>query len=890
MDLYTIDAETFYSKEFSLSRLTTEEYVRDPRFELIGLSIKKNDKKTKWLSGDILEVYAALQTIDWSGAAILAHNTMFDGAILAWRLGIKPKLWLDTLSMSRAIHGPDASHGLAALAKRYNLPPKGDEVLRAIGMQRADFTPRQLASYGGYCKHDTDLCYQLFNIFVGQVPKKELQLIDMTLRMFTEPQLQLNKAKLEAHLAETIRAKQALLDRVGTDKKQLMSGDKFAALLQEVGVDPPRKVSPTTGKEVWAFAKTDEDFKALLEHDNTDVQALVAARLGNKSTLEETRTTRFLGIESRGLLPCPIRYYAAHTGRWGGDDKINLQNLPSRGPNAKRIKEAIEAPPGYVIVEADSSQIEARVLAWFAEQRDMLETFRNKEDPYKKMAALIYGVREDEVTKDQRQVGKGVVLGCGFGMGPDKFQVTMKGVYGIFLELEECRRIIRIYRAANPRIVQLWKDAGHMLTYLTRETAYHFGKPGVLEVEPARLGIRLPSGLYIQYPDLQAHQTTKGWQFDYAGRGTSRKKVYGALVVENCLAGDTEVLTPRGWVPIVDIQKEDSVWDGAEWVSHSGLIYQGIKDTTVINGVRMTPDHNILTERGWRCASSCEGLHRAGFWMPDGSEVSGDKWTTLALGLPMQVWDEGGEGSRQGGKERPPRAHLLMRMRAWCEERVTRNVQSSCVLGVAVNEGPVQVALPPSVAQLWRAGHSGLRRVGKVLRGFLGGHGPYIPPGTDAGPHGQRRPLQPRELPVGYAIRASRKQEDFPPGGSKNSSGTDGYFQIDTELPMEPRAVYDLLNAGPNSRFVVRGSPGPFIVHNCVQALARIIVAEQMLRIKKKHRIALTVHDSALIVVPKAEEEEAKAYVETCMRWVPAWATGLPVDCEVGSAQNYGDT
>jgi DNA polymerase len=609
MDLYTIDAETFYSKEFSLSRLTTEEYVRDPRFELIGLSIKKNDKKTKWLSGDILEIYAALHTIDWSNAAILAHNTLFDGAILAWRLGIKPKLWLDTLSMSRAIHGPDAPHSLAALAKRYKLPPKGDEVLRAMGMQRADFTPAQLAAYGDYCKHDTDLCYQLFNIFVGHVPKKELQLIDMTLRMFTEPQLQLNKPKLEAHLIETVRAKQALLYRVGADKKDLMSNDKFAGLLQDMGVDPPRKVSATTGKEAWAFAKTDEEFKALLEHDDPDVQALVAARLGNKSTLEETRTARFIGIADRGMFPVPLRYYGAHTGRWSGQDSVNLQNLPSRGPNAKKIKSTIEAPPGYVIIEADSSQIEARVLAWLAEQADMLQTFRDKEDPYKKMAVPIYGVLEADVTKDQRQVGKGVVLGCGFGMGPDKFQGTMKGTYDIPLELDECQRIVKIYRAANPRIVKLWKDAGHMLTYMTRETAYHFGKPGVLGVEPDRFGIRLPSGLYVQYPDLQGHQTERGWQFDYAGRGTSRKKVYGALVIENV-----------------------------------------------------------------------------------------------------------------------------------------------------------------------------------------------------------------------------------------------------------------------------------------TQALARIIVAEQMLQIKKEYPIALTVHDSALIVVPKAEEETAKAYVEDCMRWLPKWAKGLPVDCEAGSAQNYGDT
>ena len=274
--------------------------------------------------------------------------------------------------MSRAVHGPDVPHSLAALAKRYGLPDKGDEVVRAIGKRRADFSAAEMAAYAAYCRHDTDLCYQIFNRLLagvrGGFPKSELQLIDMTLRMFTEPCLQLNTRALEAHLVATVEAKQQLLGRVGLDKKELMSNDKFAAQLQALGVDPPRKVSPTTGKEAWAFAKTDEEFKALQEHEDADVQALVAARLGNKTTLEETRTQRFIDISGRGLLPIPLRYYAAHTGRWGGSDKINLQNLPSRGPNAKKIKQAIEAPPGKVLVESDSSQIEARVPSWRADK------------------------------------------------------------------------------------------------------------------------------------------------------------------------------------------------------------------------------------------------------------------------------------------------------------------------------------------------------------------------------------------------------------------------------------------------------------------------------------------------------------------------------------------
>lgn len=536
MDLYTIDVETFYDRDYSLSKITTEEYVRDERFELIGLSIKKNDKKAKWLSGDIVTLYAALHTIDWSKAAVLCHNTMFDGAVLGWRLGIKPAIWFDTLSMGRAIHGPEARLSLAMLAKRYGLPDKGDEVVRAMGKRLADFSPDELAAYADYCKHDTNLCYQIFHKMLEEVPggfpKKELQLIDMTLRMFTEPRLQLNTAKLEAHLVDTVNAKVKLLTDAGvTDKKDLMSNDKFAALLSGLGVDPPRKVSPTTGKEAWAFAKTDEEFKELQEHEDPNVQALVAARLGNKTTLEETRTQRFIEIAGRGLLPIPLRYYAAHTGRWGGSDKINLQNLPSRGANAKKIKSAIEAVAGHLLIEADSSQIEARVLAWLAEQEDVVQAFRDKEDVYKKMASVIYGVPEDQVTKAQRQVGKGVVLGCGYGMGPDKFQGTMK-TQGVELALNECRRIVGVYRESNHRITKLWKDAGNSLTYMTRDTAYHFGKHGVLHVEPAVQGIRLPSGLLVQYPGLTPHQTDRGYEFTYETR-KGPNRIYGGKIIEN---------------------------------------------------------------------------------------------------------------------------------------------------------------------------------------------------------------------------------------------------------------------------------------------------------------------------------------------------------------------
>ncbi len=253
---------------------------------------------------------------DWENSAVLAHNTLFDGSILSWLLGIHPKLWLDTLCMARALHGTEVGGSLKYLADMYEIGEKGNEVGNAIGKRRRDFAEDELERYGDYCIQDVELTYQLFEIFLKVFPKKELKVIDMTLRMFIDPVLELNVSKLEDHLDTLQEQKDKLLEECGIEKEELMSNPKFAKALESLGVVPPMKTSLRTGKQAFAFAKSDEAFKALQEHEDTRVQALVAARIGLKSTLEETRTERFIGIGIRGTMPVPIRYYAAHTGRW----------------------------------------------------------------------------------------------------------------------------------------------------------------------------------------------------------------------------------------------------------------------------------------------------------------------------------------------------------------------------------------------------------------------------------------------------------------------------------------------------------------------------------------------------------------------------------------------
>jgi DNA polymerase len=530
MNIITIDFETAYGGDLGFAKQTTEEYIRDPRFEVIGVAVQVNDGEPEWFSGTHQKLYEFLNKYDWKKSIALAHNAVFDGAILNWQFGITPKGWLDTLSMARALHGTQVGGSLAVLAQFYGLGVKGEQVKQYINYFRKNFSKEELADYGDYCKNDVALTWDLYGCMSQGFPAVELRLIDLTVRMFTEPMLQLDKELLQAHLVAEQKRKAAILDCF--DKDTLMSNPQFADLLVSFGVTPPMKKSPTTGKQTYAFAKNDEEFKALLEHEDTRVQAVVAARLGTKSTIEETRSERFIGIASRGPMPVPLRYYAAHTGRWGGDDKINLQNLQRMSP----LKYAIVAPFGYVMIDSDSSQIEARTLAWLAGQDDLVDAFERGEDVYKIMASAIYGKEINAITKDERFVGKTTILGAGYGMGAIKFRAQLK-TFGVEVSEDEAKRIIDTYRRTYPHIPELWKAAANVLPAIIGEQTTSFGRGGILKVD-GKDGILLPNGLRLKYPNLrwvEMEENSKP-QFVYdtkKGKAVIPNRIYGGKVIEN---------------------------------------------------------------------------------------------------------------------------------------------------------------------------------------------------------------------------------------------------------------------------------------------------------------------------------------------------------------------
>ena len=547
MRVITIDFETYYSREYSLSKMTTESYIRDPRFEVIGVGIKVDDNPPDWYSGD--NVGRFLNSLDYSKDAIVAHNTVFDGAILSWVYGIKPKFWFDTLSMARPFHHSTVGGSLKALANHYNLGQKGDEVIQALGKNRKDFSPQELDRYADYCLQDVNLTYELYKKLKVRVPVSELMIIDQTIRMYTEPSIMLDRKVLEQHLYKVREDKKKLIESLALKgvseervKKALMSNQIFAKILETVGVEAPMKISLRTGKETYAFAKTDKEFTALLEHPNPKVQALVAARLGTKSTIEETRTENLIKVSDRGSLPILLNYYGAHTGRFSGGDKLNLQNLPRNGA----IRKAITVPEGKVLVACDSSQIEARMVAYIAGQDDLVQAFREGRDVYSEFATEVYGKRVTKADKIERFVGKTCILGLGYGMGHVKFRATLAlGQGGIAVDIDEneARRIVNLYRQKNHKIVSLWHSCGHALTGMIAGSSGN-----ICELLPYNKdGITLPNGLKIKYHALR--NTSNGFEY-IADARTFRKlaqkriltgeqqkidwtRIYGGKVTEN---------------------------------------------------------------------------------------------------------------------------------------------------------------------------------------------------------------------------------------------------------------------------------------------------------------------------------------------------------------------
>ena len=526
--LTIIDFESYFDQKYNLKKLNMIEYIHDDRFEVLGAAILVPELNLHTFLPDS-EFESWLSELDPNDTEVLAHNTLFDGAILAWRYGFNPKRWLDSISMARA-KLPIASHSLAALATYYQLPPKGE--LNTQGKHWIDLSRQERADLATYAKHDAWLCHRIYQN-LSPFPETELELIDITIRLFTEPKFQLDTQKAHELLAKEKTKKETQLQNTGLTATQLNSNQQLAEIIREHGLEPPTKISLRTGEETYAFAKDDEDFIEFIEAAPEPLQNILTARIALKSGIVETRLQRLLNVQNAaGSLPVPLTYHGAHTGRWSGRGAgLNMQNLPKKDG----FREILLAPPGHLLVIADSASIEARVLAWLAEQQDLLEIFWQKGDPYKTMAAAIYGKPETEITKEERTLGKVGILGCGYGMGDIKLQTTAKS-YGLNINLDLAKLTITTYRQTKKAIVNLWRFLDNMIHFMQKQTKRSSMIPQSTQTEQHYKGltfckeeIKLPNGLSLYYPDLRY----ENGEYRYG----HKQKVYGAALAEHITQG-----------------------------------------------------------------------------------------------------------------------------------------------------------------------------------------------------------------------------------------------------------------------------------------------------------------------------------------------------------------
>ena len=542
-----LDFETYYDVQLSLTKMSTVQYVNHPDFKVWGVGIKVEDGPTEWYNEE--ETPEILSQIEWGDTAVVCHNTLFDAYILTQYYGYKPAFYYDTAAMSRGLY-PNMSASLANACKREfpndETKRKGEELVNAKGIR--DLDPELDAQIGGYCIQDVDLTYELFKSYSATYPDKELQIIDLTVRMFVEPKLMLDRGLLTTYKDDiATRTEQAIQDS-GVTREILASQVKFKEHLQSLGITVPTKKSPTTGKQIPAFGKNDSAYIQMCnmypEHKNIwDAREMV------KSRIEETRAQRFIdSTNPDGTFSVPLRYYAAHTGRFGGSDKINLQNLP-RGSQLRR---AIMAPPGQRLYIADLSNIEARMLAWLAKEHDLVQAFATGRDVYCEFASQIYGRTITKADKLERYVGKTAILGLGYGMGADKFQMTLKtGSPSVEVTDATAQAIVMQYRSMYPNIPKLWSGMKDSLFQMLNPRSVGM-MYGPLTIRSKALG--LPNGMALNYPNLYF----SAGQFMYS---TERETIrtHGPRVTENVVQALARLVITDQMLEVQNLPEVDIV-------------------------------------------------------------------------------------------------------------------------------------------------------------------------------------------------------------------------------------------------------------------------------------------------------------------------------------------
>lgn len=940
MDLVTLDFESPYCTKtgYTLTKMSVEDYVCDPRFDLFMCGVTRNAVPAYLLAGPRREIIEGLRALDLHRHAVNAHNMMFDGLILERHCGIIPKLYIDTLSMARPIMGSYSKRlSLAALVKFFGLGEKGDEVIRADGkMSREMFTPYEWAEYGRYCINDTELCAALYQRMrrhsrpfalegvapngewwmdsknVGKLipfPDEEMRTIDATIRMYTQPKLVLNKTRLEANQVKTREKKAKILAEAevqGVTAAVLRSTDKFATLLESMGVEVPLKPSPadikngkTPPRLVPAFGKTDEGFKALIEEYQEDlaVSTLLAARMSEKSTMEEKRTERLIHIAERyPRFRIPIGYCKAHTTRDGGEEGINAQNFPGAGKSEMRF--AIEAPPGHVIVDADQAQIEARLVAVCAGQTNLVQQFRDGEDVYSAFASRLFGrkvdrklvahrTNGDKYFPDEKEgkVGKECV-------GPDTLVLTPRGWVPIVsvtlsdlvwdgitwvahqgLSARGEKEVLNLAGVLATPDHEVWTGDSWAEWHVVHTNPFHFQSALNSASLPSSNGsIVIEAG--AQRLDVLAAQNQSSHGITSVG-----EQVHDAMPAPRKLLGGNDGGNIRACVQIVPTGSDFSI-ESLRYSSDVRIRRIEISNTTVCAESMFTRNGEVTAARSSLISSLCpDGMIHSSNSIE--KTVTGDTNPETYDSLPGgSICETGGESKTSNtvsatSKLRSPVFDLLN-----CGPRhrftiLTDNgpiVISNSILGLGFEMGAEKF-------RLTLAGRAGIKETIEVVKGYVD---------TYRTTYGEIPKLWGAcKAALGEALMHGRWTDVGPV-----SIGPDG-IRFPSGLPIHyPNLDWD------GRRYTYqrakdkypKGLFGGAVTENFIQKLARDIVFAQANKITREtgYRHVLRAHDAIAHVIPEDKAEEFGKVVLEIMSEPPSWLPNVPLLAELKIGKSYG--
>lgn len=947
----SIDLETF--SPVDIRDCGSFRYIDDPEFEILlfGYAFGEDEPTVVDLcSGEAIpdEVTDALYSSDYIKTG---YNNAFERYALWKHFGryCPPEQWEDTMVLAAVCGLP---LGLGAVGSALGLPEDKakDKAGKALikyfccpckptktngGRERnyPEHAPEKWAQFIEYNRQDIVTERHIRNMLLRWKPDEtehRFWCLDARINergMRVDTQLVRNALDFDARYKAELTEKAVTLSGLDNPKSVAQIKDW---LYQQEGI-----TVASLNKAVVA------DVIKQLNTDKAREFMAVHAELSKTSTMKYEAMRRSVCPDGH-IKGCFQFYGASRTGRFAGR-LVQLQNLPQNhmedlataralvsagqyetvkalyesvsGTLSELIRTALIPEPGCRFIVCDYSAIEARVIAWLADEQWRLDVFRSGGDIYCASASQMFKVPVVKHGENGhlRQKGKIAELALGYGGGVNALKAF--GADKMGMSDEDMVETVDLWRSASPHICALWKSLERaMIKCIVRKcsTVSTIGHIR-FDWEQGIVWMRLPSGRRIAYYGAQYGESRwkNGNAISYMGQDQRTKKwarleTWGGKLVENCWAEGTLVLTDRGWVPIESITPADLIWDGIEWVETDGAIRREHREQLFeLDGLLVTGDHRILTTEGWRNVKTCDGLDRLPVQLPENNwprqEQGRPRQNTL--GGEMRMRETVGSGYPGHTKKRKTRPPLLLRMQE-TRAHVTstyhaRNVSAPRLCRLALFSSALYKPKRSGLAQLWGAGYYRLRQMAAQLRELLGGHGRFIQTtrGLGVRPHRQRHGVFTGQLSLGVSIGQRPKQTRRPQGAiqralypAERTAGNNGYRVHHTVVSFRPRLsvrtsdrhsgpdkpIYDILNCGARHRYVVLGNTGAILSHNCVQSIARDCLRESMLALDAAGcDIRAHVHDEVIISEPR-DGRSVEDIAEIMGRPLP-WAEGLPL-------------